>query len=298
MLALFVLAGDDDAGFVVGQADGGGGLVDVLAAGPAGVEDVLAVVVGLEFDFHVLRLGHHGHGGGGGVDAALGLGFGDALDAVAAALELELAEGPFPFQAQDDLLEPAQLGRRHVEDLDLPAVVLGVVLVHFVEVAGEQGRLLAAGAGADFQDAAGAVGVLAADGHVQQVVPERFPLGLQLGQLPFGQLAQLGVVPLEHLQGVADLGVEALEAAVLGGQLGQRAVLAHHGRQPGRIGQHLRIGELPFEFLEAGEFFVQRIGHESNPVGCVHATHAVGVPTGCMTRPASRVRCTARTATH
>ena len=51
------------------------------------------------------------------------------------------------------LKPPSSVGD-HVEDFDLPAVVLGVVLVHFVEVAGEQGRLLAAGAGADFQDAA------------------------------------------------------------------------------------------------------------------------------------------------
>ena len=84
---------------------------------------------------------------------------------------------------ENHLLEPAQLGRRHVEHFDLPAVVLGIVLVHFVEIAGEQGRLFAAGAGADFQDAAGAVGVLAADGHVEQLVPERLPLGLELVDL-------------------------------------------------------------------------------------------------------------------
>ena len=153
------------SGFVVRQADGRGGFVDVLPAGTAGVKDVLAIIVGLEVDFHVLGLGHDGHGGGGGVDAALGLGLGHALHAMAAAFELQLAIDAFAFEAEDDFLEPAQFGGAHVEDFDLPAAVLGVVLVHFVEIAGEQGRLLAAGAGADFQDAAGAVGVLAADGH-------------------------------------------------------------------------------------------------------------------------------------
>ena len=94
VLALFVLARDDDVRFVVRQADGRGGLVDVLPAGTAGVENVLAIVVGLQVDLNVFRLGHHRHGGGGGVDAALGLGFGHALDAMSAALELELADRP------------------------------------------------------------------------------------------------------------------------------------------------------------------------------------------------------------
>ena len=164
----------------------------MLAAGAAGVENVLAIIVRLQIDFHVLRLGHDGHGGGRGVDAALGLGFRHALHAVAAALELQLAEDALAFEAQDDLLEAAQLGRRHVEHLDLPAVVLGVVLVHFVQIAGKQGRFFAAGAGADFQHAAGAVGVLAADGHVQQIVPERFALVLEPRQLGCGQFAQIG----------------------------------------------------------------------------------------------------------
>ena len=91
VLALFVLALHDDAGLVVRQADGRGGLVDVLAAGAAGAENVLAIVVGLEVDFDVFGLGHHGHGGGRGVDAALGLGLGHALHAVAAAFVLQLA---------------------------------------------------------------------------------------------------------------------------------------------------------------------------------------------------------------
>ena len=141
------------------------------------------------------------------MDAALGLGFGDALDAMAAALELQLAEGPFALDAQDDFLEPAQFGRRHFEDLDLPTVVLGIALVHSIEVAGEQRRLLATGAGADFEDATRAVGVLAADGHVEQFVPERFALGLERDKLGLGQFAHVGVRPGEHLHRLADLGV-------------------------------------------------------------------------------------------
>ena len=70
-----------------------------------------------------------------------------------------------------------------------------------------------------------------------------------------------GSSPCEHLRGLGDLGVELLEAAVLGGQLGQRAVLAGDGRHPRRIGQHRRIDELPFQLLEAGEVLFQLIAH-------------------------------------
>ena len=42
-----------------------------------------------------------------------------------------------------------------------------------------------------------------------------------------------GSSPSAHLLGLGDLRVELLEAAVLGGQLGQRAVLAGHGRTAG-----------------------------------------------------------------
>ena len=58
-----------------------------------------------------------------------------------------VAIGAFALDAENDLLESAQLGRRHVEHFDLPALVFGVAPVHLVEVAGEEGGLFAAGAG-------------------------------------------------------------------------------------------------------------------------------------------------------
>ncbi len=181
---------------------------------------------------------------------------------MAAAFELQFAIGAFALNAEDDLFEPAQLGRRHVQQFDLPAVVLGVMFVHLVEVASEEGRFFAAGAGADFQNATCAVGVLAADGHVEQIVPQRFPLGLELRKLGLGQLAHLEIIALGHLHGVANLPVELLEAAILRGQLVQRPVLAHHRRQSGRIGQHFRIDELSLQLFETGKLFVEWIGHD------------------------------------
>ncbi len=51
--------------------------------------------------------------------------------------------------------------------------------------------------------------------------------------------------------------VELLEAAILLGQLAQRAVLAGDGRDARGIGQHLGIDEVAFELLEAGQFLVE-----------------------------------------
>ena len=250
-----------------------GGLVDVLSARPAGPHPLDLVVLGPQVDLHVFRLGHDRHGGGGGVDAALGLGLRHALHAVAAALVLQVAEDLAAFDPQDQLLEPAQLRGAHVQDLDLPAFALGVVLVHFIEVAGEEGGLVAPRAGADLDNAPVAVGVLAARCKVQELVPAGFALGLQVGQLRLGQLAKLGIVAVEHLQGLGDLSVEALEAAVLGGHLGQRAVLAVHGRLPGRVGQHGGVQQQPLQFLEAGKGFFQFVAH-----GAVGRAGRLGLP--------------------
>ena len=168
-------------GLVVGQADGGGRLVDVLPTRAAGMEDVLAIVVRLQIDFHVLRLRQHGDGGGGGVDPSLGLGFGDPLHAVAAAFIPQLPVHPLPVQAQRDFLEPAQLRGADPQHLHLPALAFRMALVHFEQVAGEQGGFLAARAGADLHDAAAAIGIVAADRQVQQFVPQLLPLLLHRG---------------------------------------------------------------------------------------------------------------------
>ncbi len=105
--------------------------------------------------------------------------------------------------------------------------------VHFVKIAGEQRRFLAARAGADFQNTAAAVGVFAADGHVQQIVPVAFPFFFQLRQFGLGQFAHLRVAALDNLHGLANLDIEFLELAIFCGQLGQRAVLPGHRREPG-----------------------------------------------------------------
>ena len=98
-----------------------------------------------------------------------------------------------------------------------------------------------------------------------------------------------GSAPLSHFQGLADLVVELLEAAILRGQLGQRAVLAGDGRQPGRIGQHLGIDELSLQLLEAAEFFVERIRHDQKSLRADDPHVFLGL--GCHGRRVPRAAC-------
>src|SRR5258707_15109507 len=57
VLALFVLALHDDVGFQMRESDGRSRLVDVLTAWPTRAKNIFAVIVGLEVDFHIFRLG-------------------------------------------------------------------------------------------------------------------------------------------------------------------------------------------------------------------------------------------------
>jgi hypothetical protein len=79
------------------------------------------------------------------LDPPLGLGGRDPLDAVAAALELEVPERPLAADPERGLAQAPQLGRDELQRLELPAHLIGVAVVHLQEVAGEQGRLVAAG---------------------------------------------------------------------------------------------------------------------------------------------------------
>ena len=258
VLALFVLALHDDAGLLVRQPHGRGGLVDVLAAGPARAKRVLAKVLRLQIDFHVLRLGQHGHGGRRGVDAALGFRLGHALHAMSAAFVLQLAIHSFAFQAQDDFLEAAQFRGAEVQHLDLPSLAFGVPLVHFIQIAGKQRRFVAAGAGANLHHEPIALGVLAADGHAQNLVPQRLALLPQSGQLGLGHFAHLAVLAVDHFLGFGDLLVEGPKAAVLFGEFSQRAVFARGGGDARRLRQHFGIDQLLLQLFEAVELVIQR----------------------------------------
>ena len=162
VLRAVVLAFDHDAGRQVRDAHGRIGLVDVLAAGARGAESVDAHLG--RIDHHVVDLvglRHHRHGAGRGVDAALGLGLRHALHAVAAGFELEFRVGALADDPGDDLLVAADLRALCEMISTCQRLRSAIARIHAEQVAGEQRRFVAAGAGADFEeDVALVVGVL------------------------------------------------------------------------------------------------------------------------------------------
>ena len=71
------------------------------------------------------------------------------------------------------VLVAAEVGLGGVDDLGAPAAPLGVAQVHPQQVAGEQGRLLAALAGLDLEDDVAVVVGVARDEHPAQRAPRR-----------------------------------------------------------------------------------------------------------------------------
>ena len=205
----------------------------------------------LDLDLHLIRFRQIGDGRGRRVDAALRLGLGDALHAMAAAFVLEMLEDVVAGDAEDDFLVAALLAGAEGNFLDLPALIAGIVRVHAIEVAGEDGRLVAAGAGADFQHHIAVVhGVLGQQRHadlLRQLVDTR----LQRLELGFGHAAhfRIGSGVRQQRFGIRNLGP-------------RRAIDLH------RVDQRIELGELARDLdVFLGVQLAQQFGLQRGVVG-------------------------------
>ena len=158
-----------------------------------------------------------------------------------------------------DLLEAAGLGGRHVHGLGLPALRACEALVHLVEVAREDGRLVAAGRRADLHDDVLVVGRVGRNEHELDVLLERGELRLDPGYLLLRELAHVGVG--HHLLGrgqvvgslhvLARLLRERPLARVL---LGQAVVFL-------LIGEHGGVAHAPLEVLVSLDDLLELLSH-------------------------------------
>ena len=216
-------------------------------------------------DVHLLGFRQHGHGHGRGVDAPLALGRRHALHAVHAALPAQAAEGTFTPHGVDHLAVAALRALGGIDQLGLPAPLLGVAQVHAGDLFGEQRRLVAAGAGADFQDRVAVVigvvrqqrglqrggGLLQRRFELRQLVPDHrhhvgILLGLQQGVVVVDLPVQ-GQPGLADLQLLADPGVVAGRLAVL--VLVLERIRRRQARRQGVValaqGQHVLLQAAP-----------------------------------------------------
>ncbi len=152
------------------------------------------------------------------MDTSLGFGFRHALHAVAARFKLQASIGAVAGDAGDDLFIAAVLALVGADDLHAPATGFSVAAVHAEQVAGEDRRLVAAGAGAHF-DKAGAfvVRIFRQQQHLQLLL-QPLALGARLLQLFLRHIAHLGIV--QHHLGGFDIFLRLLPRAETLGHVG------------------------------------------------------------------------------
>ena len=177
---------------------------------------------------------------------------GDALDAVAAAFVGQGGVGAVTFYGGDEFAEAAEVAGGKVEDFPFPEVFFAVAAVHFGEVGDEEAGLIAAGAGADFEDDGGD-GELVSD---EEVGDDGFEGGVTLGE----EFREFGGGEFGHVfigAGGEGLGIEVgllggLEGAELGELPAEFAVLLGEFGEAQVVGGGIGIVHLGFELLEAG----------------------------------------------
>src|SRR5579875_373315 len=145
-LGFFILAGDDQPRWQVGDAYSRVGGVHALAPVPGGAVDIDANIAIFDFDFSIfIGLGQHNHLCCRGMNTPIGLGNGHALYAMGAALVFHAAIGSPALHDKGNILDAALLGLIDVHHFDLPAASLGVAAVHAEKLGGKKCGLITAG---------------------------------------------------------------------------------------------------------------------------------------------------------
>ena len=169
------------------------GFVDVLASGPAGTQRVDPQIGFVDGDIDVLGLGQHGDGRGRGVNAPGGFGIGHALNAVHAGFMLKLGESATAADFGDDFLEAAHRAFARGHDLDFPSLFGRIALVHAKQIACKKSGLVAAGAGADFENDIALVHRILGQQCDTQLLLQRGSAGLEFRLFGLGDRTHLGV---------------------------------------------------------------------------------------------------------
>ena len=183
------------------------------------------------------------------MDASLRLGLRHPLHPVCAGFELQARVHALAADARHHLLVAAVLAGTLADDLAAPAAQFRVAHVHAQQVAGEQRRLGAAGAGAHLDKDIALVVRVARQQQALQLRQQTFRLGTRLGQGVLGQFRHLRVG--EHLLRGLDLllvGVPGAEGMYHRFEL--RILLAQFAEALGVV-LDLRLGQQRGDLAEA-----------------------------------------------
>jgi hypothetical protein len=143
------------------------------AGSPVGIDTEIG---GIDGHFHFVGFRENGHRGRGRVYAPLGFGVRHALNPVNAAFKFEPGVGPETLNTEHDFLEPPEARRRRGIRFHRKSLFHGIARIHAKEVAGENGRLVAPGPRANFDDHVPRVPRIPGDQEIFQFL--RHPLHL------------------------------------------------------------------------------------------------------------------------
>ena len=196
-LAAFLLGGHHDARGLVDQTDGGGGLIDVLAAGAGSPVDLhFNVFLTNLHGVVVLQLRHHLDGGEGGLAAGVGIKGRYPDQPVDAVLTLQKAIGVLALDGDGGGLDACLVAFLVVQNFVDKAVALSPAGIHAVEHLSPVLGLGAAGTGVELQNGVGVVILTGEQGGHPGFLHPLF----QLGKLAFQLLQDIGVIfLLSHL---------------------------------------------------------------------------------------------------
>jgi hypothetical protein len=165
-----------------------------------------------------------------------------------AGFELELRVRTGADHAGDHLLVAALLAQALRDDLDLPALALGVARIHAEQVAGEQAGFVAAGSRADLEEQVSFVVRIARQQRALQLGVDALHLGLRGLELIVGEHLHLGI--RRHLTRGIGIALGVAKARVQPDQSGQLGVLAREVLELRQVARRILGGEDPVELLE------------------------------------------------
>ena len=171
---------------------------------------------------------------------------GHALHAMDAAFVFQLGIDFVALNGGDDFFHAPLRGRRAFHDFDFPALGFGVAGIHAEKIAGENAGLVAAGAGADFDDDVFVVVGILGDKQQLQFALDLLLAGGELAFLFLGHVAHVGVFGLDdHLARAGEVLFDLLELAVLVDDLFEFGVLFGELLEARGIGDDFGGGQVP-----------------------------------------------------
>jgi hypothetical protein len=222
----------------------------VLTTGPGGTEGIDFQIARIDFwQFRLWHRWHHRHRAGRGMDTALGFGFRHALHAVTARFKLQLAVNAVTRHFGNHLFVTAVFTHVFAHDLNPPAASFSVTAIHTEQIASKNGRFVATGSGAYFQETiAFIVRILWQQQHLQLLF-QLFRRRFGLFQLFLRHFTHFRIVQHHFCRGKIVLHLTPFQKTTA--DISQLRIFPRQATEPILIGNNTGIAEQRLNFFMA-----------------------------------------------